>query len=157
METKQKLSDAEKFCLDAYISNGNRTLTYTLSHPCNTTNENSIKSMVKRFFTRPDVKQYIEERRQVLMVSAIKDRAAHPGKNRTKADVVTELNALLDAETNSKVKADLMKLLTSLEHMNEQASTTEDNKQVQLYLPLRCFDCEYKKIYDEQHPKEDER
>ena len=63
---ENKLTDKEKFCLDAYIVNGDTDMAYTLSRQKPPTATENLHRLALRWLRRPEVKAYLEERRAVI-------------------------------------------------------------------------------------------
>lgn len=136
---RKPLTDKEKFCLDGWMSNGNSVLAYSLSrnNPPKTESPENLAKMASRWMNDPRVTEYIESRRRVDYSQAME--ALSDKGNRSRADAVEELNALISATTEPKVKGDLLLKLADLNRW-KQAEVSEE-KQVTFYIPLKVERC----------------
>lgn len=136
----KRLTEREMFCLDAWMSNGNSSMAYILSrnNPPKTDRPDMIGKMASRWLNDPRVMEYIENRRRVDYSKA--EEAVSDKGNRTRADAVEELNALISATVDPKTKGDLLLKLADLQKW-KQADQKEDEKQVMFYIPLHVDKC----------------
>ncbi len=67
-----KLTEKERFCLDAYIANGDAYNAYLLSResPVTTTSPESLAVMVSRWFGTRKVMEYLAMRKEIKSLSA---------------------------------------------------------------------------------------
>jgi hypothetical protein len=93
------------------------------------------------------------------LITALKGEAYLNLKDDLQMDVIESLNSkeavinLLQRKilsSSGREQLDILKLYTDLTRM-KQEENKEEKEHVILYLPLRCFNCDYKKIYDETH------
>lgn len=129
---KEELSPIERFCLDAYIANGNARLAYTLSRkePEVTANEKSLSVLTSRWINSAKVTDYIGLRH----LANTTDAEAKETTNRTRADTIAELNLLATASTNPKEKAQILLALSDLNKWKREETNTEKN--IVFYIPL---------------------
>lgn len=137
----KRLSEKEAFCVDAWMSNGNSTMAYLLSRdtPPKTDNPDSLIKMASRWLNDPRVKDYIESRRRVDYSKA--EEVTSDKGNRSRADAVDELNALISSVTDPKIKGDLLLKLADLQKW-KQAEQKDEDKNVVFYIPLSYDRCE---------------
>lgn len=135
------LSEKEMFCIDAWMSNGNSAMAYLLSrnNPPKTDRPEMIGKMASRWLNDPRVKDYIESRRRVDYSKA-EDVTSDKG-NRSRADAVDELNALISATSDPKIRGDLLLKLADLNKW-KQAEQTDEDKNVVFYIPLSYDRCD---------------
>lgn len=139
-----KLTDKEKFCLDAYLVNGDKKATYVFSRDrlLSATTE-SIATATRRFFAQPKVKAYIEARRSQMDAKREKERFEEEGEDYTqidKAELLKQLVVLFRLEKDTKIKADLGMKIADLQQMKKEQ--VEQEEQIKYYLPLQCSKCE---------------
>lgn len=131
--TKTELSPLEKFCLDAYLTNGDSRLAYILSRkePEVTASENSIPVQTSRWMSSDKVKDYLALRRTVATTNAEVQEIT----NRSRDDTISELNRLASASTNPKEKAQILLALADLQKWKRE-DLGDKEKQVLFYIPL---------------------
>ena len=141
----EKLTEKERFCLDAYLFNGdNLDLAYVMSrnNPYQGSREN-LHRLALRWLRSPDVKAYVEEKR-VIIADKIEKRFSVPEQganvNRDKDDVIRELNFLIDQSKDPKLRSELLLKLANLQEMKKDIVEEEDTT-VHYYLPLTCNKC----------------
>ena len=143
-----KLSDIEKFCLYGYLATGNIDMAWKLSRPSPpTASVESTHVLALRWVRKPTVKAFISDAQKLQFKSAKEKQTG----NRSKDDIIRELNVLItQSEGQTKLQADLIKLLAQLEGMAER-KTEEDLKEERtvFYLPYvsKCNSCELMKLY----------
>lgn len=139
-----KLTDKEKFCLDAYLVNGDRKSAYVYSRDrMITANSDSVAALIRKFFAQPKVKAYIEARRNQIEAKRDKERFEEEGVDYTqidKAELLQQLVLLFRTEKDTKIKADLGMKIADLQQMKKEQ--TEQEEQIKYYLPLQCSKCE---------------
>lgn len=142
MRSNRQLSDKERFCLDAYLSNGNKILAYTLSRdkPTKADDEYILQKMAGRWLRSQEVKKYLLARGKKLQ--GVHSASDEPTDGRSKADIIKELNHLCDVTTDNKQKAQLLAQLSELQgyKAKPQPQQTEESH-VNYYLPMRCDFC----------------
>lgn len=140
--SNRQLSDKERFCLDAYLSNGNKILAYTLSRekPTKADDEYILQKMAGRWLRSQEVKAYLVARSKELQ--GLQPASDEPTDGRSKADIIKELNHLCDVTTDNKQKAQLLAQLAELQgyKAKPQPQQTEESH-VNYYLPMRCDFC----------------
>lgn len=135
------LSEKEMFCLDAWMSNGNSVMAYLLSrnNPPKTDNAVNLSKMASRWLNDPRVKEYIENRRRADYSKA--EEVVSDKGNRSRADAVEELNALISATTDPKTKGDLLLKLADLQKWKQAEDIAAEDKRVTFYIPLAVDRC----------------
>lgn len=144
-----KLTDKEKFCLDAYIVNGDADMAYTLSREKPPTATTNLHRLALRWLRQPEVKTYIEERRAVIYTRTEKVT------DMTKEDIQELVNQykdkdfiiaeLVKTQTSlvGKEKADILTRIADLQKMKQEEKKEDDR--VHYYLPLEvCDDCQFR-------------
>lgn len=142
------LTEREKFALDAYIVNNDKLLSYRMAKDSQADPDSeSFRQVAWRWFRYPQVVAYINGRREQVF----SHKTAEDGEldNRSRDDVIKELNTLIDRETDSKRKGDLLMKLSDL--LNFKREQGEDNQEshVNYYLPIRCNDCPLLQSYNQ--------
>lgn len=132
-KNRPELSPLEKFCLDAYLANGDGRTAYTLSRkePEITAKEDSLSVLTSRWLNSPKVKDYLALRRTAAATNAEAQEIA----NRTRDDAISELNRLATASTNPKERSQILLALADLQKWKREEDANQE-KQVQFYLPL---------------------
>lgn len=131
------LTAAEKFCLDAYSLNRNTDLAYILSRPTppSTTKPDILHRMALRWLRSDNVRDYLQKRAAVNKVAESNSEA----DIRSNADIIKDLNALLDRVDDPKLKSVLLGQLAQIQGMTRHAR--EENRpdnHINYYLPPRC-------------------
>lgn len=134
------LSEKEMFCIDGWMSNGNSVMAYLLSrnNPPKTDRPEMIGKMASRWLNDPRVREYMESRRRVDFTKA--EEVLSDKGNRSRADAVEELNALISSVSDPKIKGDLLLKLADLQKW-KQAEDTREDKNVAFYIPLQIDRC----------------
>jgi hypothetical protein len=152
-----KLTDKEKFCLDAYIVNGNADMAYTLSREKPPTATENLHRLALRWLRKPEVKTYLEERRAVIYTRTekVSDMEKEDVKQlvdayKDKDYIIAEL-VKAQAGLSGKEKADILNRIADLQQMKKNEEKKEDER-VHFYLPLpTCDDCPNKgKLVEER-------
>lgn len=153
-----KLSNLEKFCLNAYLtSEAPQTEKLINAYELSRTKESqanrqSIYMLARKWINSDKCKYYIEQRKKELFThepTRINGKQEQEGShndndnniNRSKDDILTELNNLADNTNDPKLKAEILMKVADLEGMKKQEIKQED-KLIRYYLPLRCSNCE---------------
>jgi len=131
-----KLSEKERFCLIAYLQTGNQIMAYICSRKKQTeANSEALKSMASRWINSEPVLAFLEAergRKAVLMDEAL--------QNRSKEDIIAELNKLASLSNDTKLKAEILMKVADLEGMKKQEAKREE-RLIHYYLPLMCSKC----------------
>lgn len=139
-----KLTDKEKFCLDAFLVNGDKKNTYLYSRDrLLNANTESIAASVRRFFAQPKVKAYLEARRGQVDAKRDKERFEVEGGDYAqidKTELLRQLVILFRVEKDAKTKADLGMKIADLQQMKKEQG--EQEEQIKYYLPMQCSVCE---------------
>lgn len=155
---KETLSDEEKFCLDAYLLNHNRELSYRLSRKhgkLSTSNPKSLAEMISRWFGNKPVKDYLQIRQSQLNRQQAEQGEIADTSNRNRDDIVSELNRLADSVSDAKSKTAILLRLADLEGMKKNPTSEENNEQkhITYYMPLQCTFCELYKAFQTYYKK----
>lgn len=133
---KNDLSDAEKFCLDAYITNNNKELAYRLSRRQELKGSSeSLYQQQQRWLRSEPIMEYIDLRGRELKsryASGIEagEMPAEVGKD----ELIQELTRLFRMEKDSKLKSEIAMKLADLKQLKKEEIKQE--QQVKYYLPL---------------------
>lgn len=132
---RRNLTAEEMFCLEGWLATGDSSTAYRLSHNSQSGDPLNIQKMASRWLNRPECKQYVETRRRANYKAA---KEEHPDvtANRERADAVTELNALISATDDPKIKGDLLLKLADLNKWKMSEEAADKEKQVTFYIPL---------------------
>lgn len=151
MEKANDLTEKEKFCLDAFIVNGNDDLAYTLSRERKpTATEDNIHRLALRWLRSDPVKAYLKERRAAIYTrtekvtemekDAVKELV---DSYRDKDFIIAELIKTQQG-LSGKEKADIINRIADLQQMKKEENKSEEER-VHFYLPLPvCNDCKFK-------------
>lgn len=137
-KNRPELSPLEKFCLDAYLANGDARTAYTLSRkePEITAKDDSLAVLTSRWLNSNKVKDYLALRR----TAAATNTEAQETANRTRDDAISELNRLATASTNPKERSQILLALADLQKWKREEDANKD-KQVVFYIPLQVDRC----------------
>lgn len=134
---KNDLSDAEKFCLDAYLINNNKELAYRLSRrqELKGTPE-SLYQQQQRWLRSEPVMEYIDLRGRELKsryTAGIEagEMPAEVGKD----ELIQELTRLFRMEKDPKLKSEIAMKLADLKQLKKTEEQPKD-QQVKYYIPL---------------------
>lgn len=142
----QKLTDREKFCLTAYLQLQDAELAYLCSRSGITkANDRSLAVQVSRWLNSEPVQAFIavEQARKFTILNA--DNT----ENRSKDDVIKELNTLATQATDPKLKAEILLKLADLQQMKKQDDEDKESK-IHYFAPLKCSQCPIKKAAAEK-------
>lgn len=136
---KNRLTDIEKFCLDAWMMNHNADLAYSLSRekPIKSTPEN-LHRLALRWLRSDHVKEYLEERGAISISQA---EAEGQPVNRQKTDIIRELNALANSCKDAKQRTEILLKLADLQRMKEDNSHKDETELVHFFVPIQCHNC----------------
>lgn len=139
--SNRQLSDKERFCLDGYLSNGNKVLAYVLSRekPTKADDEYILQKMAGRWLRGKEVQSYLVTRRREL--AHLQPSSDEPTSGRSKSDIIKELNELVDTTTDNKQKAQLLAQLAELQGFKAKPQQPQEESHVNYYLPMRCDFC----------------
>jgi hypothetical protein len=136
------LTERERFCLDAYLSNRNVELAWLCSRekPPQCKPE-YIYKQANRWLNSAPCRAYLKANGIGISLTATEQADNAITSNRERKDIVRELNILADTSTG-KQKADILLKLAEFEQMKSEEAPKE--KKVTYYLPLKCNVCPYK-------------
>lgn len=136
---KNRLTDIEKFCLDAWMMNHNADLAYSLSRekPIKATSEN-LHRLALRWLRSEHVKEYLQERGAIAISQA---EAEGQPVNRQKTDIIRELNTLANSCKDAKQRTEILLKLADLQRMKEDNSHKDETELVHFFVPIQCHNC----------------
>lgn len=137
--TRRNLTTEETFCLEGWLATGDASTAYRLSHASKSGDPLNIQKMASRWLNRPECKEYCETRRRANYKAA-KEEHATEAENRTRADAETEINRLISATDDPKIKGDLLLKLADLNRW-KQAELRDEDKHDMFYIPLTFERC----------------
>ena len=141
-ELINKLSDREKFCLEAYMVTRNKEMAYLCSRP-NKSNANgaSLVAQVSRWFVSAPVKEWIKQYEETHRIrQEMSDNSDDP---MTRDELIRELTLTLrDPSVDRKTKADVGLKLASLENWKKTEEDQNEEDKIKYYLPLKCTQCQ---------------
>ena len=131
-----QLTEEQKFALDGYLCNSNKSLCYRLANQSKAKAE-SVLVMANRWFSTDLVKNYLEVRRAQIFPDNTEDAP----KDYTNKDVLlSELSRLVNRTTNIREKNDLLKTVADVTRMKNDENKDEA-KLIHFYVPLTCKRC----------------
>lgn len=151
---KSKLSNEERFALDAYIvSNLTMTekkyLAYSVSRKGKTTeNAESLEQLVYRWFRKLGVRYYIEDR-EIELFGTKRERneegniKADLNVIRSKEETLEELNDLATSTNDAKLKAELLMKIADLQNWKKKEDEDKDSR-ITYFAPIKCSKCPIK-------------
>ena len=145
---KKELTEAEKFCLDAYMVNGNADLAYSLSRKNEPkATEDNLHRLALRWLRSEQVVDYLNERKMINFASK---QSPAIGKFREKDAVLEALEAELP-NLKGKEKTDVLMKIADLQQMKREDPRIE-HERVHFYIPATNIKCPFcqKKIILEQ-------
>lgn len=151
---KSKLTEQEQFALDALIvstftESRRKQLAYTMSRPKQgTDNPSSLDQLVHRFFKKPGVKYYIEDRRLELFGTARVDGGNEGGEEmgdiiRDKEQTIIELNELANSTADIKLKGEFLMKIADLQNWKRKEEEDKESR-ITYFAPLKCSKCPLK-------------
>lgn len=154
---ENKLTDKEKFCLDAFIVNGDADMAYTLSRQKPPTATDNLHRLALRWLRQPDVKTYLEERRAVIYNRSEKVTDMEKEDLKQLVDLYKDKDYIIaelvkaQAGLSGKEKADILNRIADLQQMKKEENKIDEDR-VHFYLPLPlCDDCPNKgKLVEER-------
>ena len=148
---KKELSPIEKVALCGYLLTNDIDSSYKCIHKDSKASIEIQHRMALRWLRDPKCTAFLSQQRTLLekkareeLERAIKENPH--GKDLTdKGNVIQELQILYSAETNAKVKADILMKIADLERM-KQETPKEQEELVHFYLPRpECEGCPFSK------------
>lgn len=150
---KSKLTEQEMFALDALIvstftESTRKRLAYTMSRPKQgTDNPSSLDQLVSRFFKKPGVQYYIEDRRAELFGTITLQKES--GKEnegdvlRDKERTLRELNELANSTADIKLKGEFLMKIADLQNWKKKEDEDKESR-ITYFAPLKCSKCPLK-------------
>lgn len=151
---KSKLTEQEMFALDALIvstftESRRKQLAYTMSRPkTSTDNKQSLDQLVHRFFKKPGVRYYIEDRRAELF-GTIKMQNENEEENdggevlRDKERTLRELNELANSTADVKLKGEFLMKIANLQNWKKKEEEDKVSR-ITYFAPIKCSECPLK-------------
>ena len=151
-KTKSQLTEIEKFCLDAYLINKDADTCFTLSRKRSlTATPENVHRLALRWLRNDFVKDYLSERQ--AMLNQVSTNKQKENGNRTKEQLIDELNVLASSTADPKTRTDILLKLADMAGMKKEEVKNEDNT-IRFYLPLTCHHCElYQKAKEAKRRK----
>lgn len=147
---KSKLTEQEMFALDALIvstftESRRKQLAYTMSRPkAGTDNPNSLDQLVHRFFKKPGVQYYIEDRRLELFgIARIEGNENEGDVVRDKEQTIIELNELANSTADIKLKGEFLMKIADLQNWKRKEEEDKESR-ITYFAPLKCSKCPLK-------------
>lgn len=144
-----KLSDLERFCLIGYIYTKDATSAYIASRGKKlTASPKSLTVQVSRWLNSPEVQAFIEVERS-RRFAAISLESVDTD-NRSKDDVIRDLNILATQESEPRRKSEILMKIADLQQMKKQEESDKESL-VKYFMPLKCNQCVLYKNAKEKH------
>lgn len=150
----EKLTDAEKICLDGFLISDlppttKSIVAYRASRPTESkANDQAIYTQARRWLNTPKCKYYLEDKASQLNIDIRGVRKVEVKKDnndgnvlRSKEETLEELNRLASSTTDPKLKAELLMKIAELSNWRKEPQT-EGSEQIKYYLPLKCTQCQ---------------
>lgn len=137
----RNLTEREKFCLDAFVSNGNMEMAWMLSRekPSTSTNPDIIRRMALRWMRDKSVKKYIADQRKQIL-SSLDDSSGELSDYQDKNFILSQYVRQLKITTDPKLRAEMLWKISELQNMRKKEEETKDST-IHYYLPLACNNC----------------
>lgn len=135
-----KLTEKEKYCLDAYVVNGDKDKAYVFSREEESrANEKSLAAMATRWINSEPVAAYVELVTDKLNLVTRIDDSQHD-----ETDIlIEEITLLLKDISGGGDKRLAIQAAKELANLHQLKSKTKEEagERKTYYLPLRCEDC----------------
>lgn len=144
-----KLTDLERFCLDAYIVSDEKDTekvikAYLLSRPKESeANKQAVYVQARRWVNTDKCKAYIKAKRERIIIVGENGDEENEEVTRSKDELIILINKQLtraEQANDTKTIDSLVKNLTELQQLKKQ-DTTDENSQIKYFMPLKCNDC----------------
>src|SRR5574344_293524 len=130
-----QLTEEQKFALDGYLCNANKSLCYRLANNSKAKAE-SVLVMANRWFSTDLVKNYLEVRRAQIF-----PKEEGEIKDFTNKDVLlSELSRMVSNTHNVRERNDVLKSIADITRMKNDENKDEA-KLIHFYVPLTCKRC----------------
>ena len=130
-----QLTEEQKFALDGYLCNANKSLCYRLANNSKAKAE-SVLVMANRWFSTDLVKKYLEIRREQIF-----PKEEGEIKDFTNKDVLlSELSRMVSNTHNVRERNDVLKSIADITRMKNDENKDEA-KLIHFYVPLTCKRC----------------
>lgn len=141
-----RLSDKEKFCLDAFMVNKDREKAFLYSRKGESTSTgDSLTSQISRWFTSDPVSAYLELNGQ-RVEDALSVRG--DGEEESVFDKITGLLKDIADGDDKRIAIQAAKELGNLYQLKGKSKEEAASRKM-YYLPLRCHECEAYKYVKE--------
>ena len=146
-----QLTEEQKFALDGYLCNANKSLCYRLANNSKAKAE-SILVMANRWFSTDLVKKYLEIRREQIF-----PKEEGEIKDFTNKDVLlSELSRMVSNTHNVRERNDVLKSIADITRMKNDENKDEA-KLIHFYVPLTCKRCNLYVAEMEKHKEKQTR
>lgn len=135
-----KLSDREKFCLEAYQLTKNKELAYLCSRP-NKSNAKgpSLAAQVSRWFQSEPVQEWIKQYNETRRIK--QTICDENNGNVDREELLRGLSiSFRDPTIDERTRADIGLKIATLEAWKGKQDGEEESK-IRYYMPLKCKDC----------------
>ena len=130
-----QLTEEQKFALDGYLCNANKSLCYRLANHSKGKAE-SVLVMANRWFSTDLVKKYLEIRRAQIF-----PQSEDTPKDYTDKDtLLKELSRMVSNAHNVRERNDVLKSIADITRMKNDENKDEA-KLIHFYVPLTCKRC----------------
>ena len=130
-----QLTEEQKFALDGYLCNSNKSLCYRLANQSKAKAE-SVLVMANRWFSTDLVKKYLEIRRAQIF-----PQSEDTPKDYTDKDtLLKELSRMVSNAHNVRERNDVLKSIADITRMKNDENKDEA-KLIHFYVPLTCKRC----------------
>lgn len=148
-----RLSDKEKFCLDAFLLNKDREKAYVYSRKVEpSANENSLSVLVSRWINSEPVDAYLELSSDKLSIPRGDNGEPLGEADQMFERIVTLLKGFANDNNDKKLALQAAKELGILYQLKGKAKEDIEQHKV-YYLPLRCYDCKAYRYAKENAPE----
>ncbi|MFV0328707.1 MAG: hypothetical protein ACK5KL_02605 [Dysgonomonas sp.] len=136
-----KLSDAEKFCLQGYMITKDKNLAYVCSRTSKVTaKETSLKTQVSRWYQSKPVQEWIKQYNETHRIK--QELSPSTDEAMTREELIKSLTLTIrDTTVDQKTKADVGLKLATLENWKKAEGESNDDDKIKYYLPLKCNQC----------------
>lgn len=139
---KQGLTDLEKFCLSGYFHTKNADLAYKLMRGEDIkAEEHNVHRMALRWLRTPLAQDYLKALQGAALASS------EDTTNRSKNDVISELNTLANQVKEPKERATILMKLADLQNMKDEPTEQEKEQEQKIFYhlpvhyPTSCEGC----------------
>lgn len=136
-----RLTEKEKFCLDAYLVNNEREKAYLYSRDTpSTAKESSLSTIVSRWINSEPVIAYLELMSAKTGITSRVKTEEMDEQDKMFERIVELLKGFSEDESDKKLALQAAKELSVLYQLRDKPKD-ESERHKMYYLPLRCYDC----------------